>query len=109
MSDQKIPIACNLEALPDIEAHHQTGQELMSQAQQIVAMDDGYEIEFPMATLQLAARFVDGERRCCPFLDFKLLVPPGAQTLRLQVDGSAEIKTFLQSELLPSLPAHLRE
>ncbi len=109
MSKHELPIACDLDALAD-KTHHQTiGAQLMTQAQSLHALTEGYRIDFPISTLTLAAEFVDGERRCCPFLCFQLRIEPAAETLQLHVTGSAEIKAFLTGALLPSLAATLTE
>jgi len=103
MSNQQIPIACDLSALPDHDKHLSIGEELMPQAQNVAELDDGYQIEFPIDTLDLVAQFVDGERRCCPFIHFQISVPPASDTVMLSVTGREAVKKFLTQELLPHL------
>ncbi len=104
MSNHDIPLACDLTALPDRAHHEKIGAQLMSQALRVTALADGYAVTFPIAALTLAAAFIDGERHCCPFLYFTLLVPPGANEFQVQFTGSADVKAFLSQELLPLLP-----
>lgn len=105
MSNQQIPIVCDMNALPDRAHHEQIGAELMPQAQAVNELDDGYRIDFPITALKLVADFVDGELRCCPFIQFSIIVEPAAEVAQLSLSGSLEIKAFMKQELLPHLPA----
>lgn len=105
MSNQQIPIACDMNALLDRAHHEQVGAVLMPQAQTVTELDDGYRIDFPITTLTLVADFVDGERRCCPFIQFSIRIEPAAKVAQLILSGSADIKAFMKQELLPHLPA----
>lgn len=107
MSDQEIPIVCNLHALLDPEAHQRNTVELMSQAVSYLILSNGCQIDFPISALRLATEFVDGERKCCPFLFFKLFVAPGSQTLCVQIVGLHRVEAvreLLKAELTPLLP-----
>lgn len=106
MSKQPIPIACNLNALPDRKHHEQVGARLMPQATAVREQDDGYHIHFPIESLKLVADFVDGERRCCPFIHFTIAVEPAATLLQLRLTGTDEIKAFIKQEFMPHL-SHL--
>jgi hypothetical protein len=50
----------------------------------------------PIPTL---ARWVDGERRCCPFLRFEIDKEPLEGPLWLRLTGAPGVKDFLQAEL----------
>ncbi|NDJ61448.1 MAG: hypothetical protein GYB67_10000 [Chloroflexi bacterium] len=104
MSDHQLPIACDLSALPDRAQHEAVATRLLRQTQSVAELTDGYRVAFPVTALALAAEFVDGERRCCPFLDFKILIAPAATALQLHFTGGEGVKAFLQNALLPLLP-----
>lgn len=103
MSKSQIPIVRNMNALPDRTRHEAVGAELIPQSQNVVPLDDGYQIDFPIGTLKLVAEFVDGERRCCPFLHFKIDIEPSADVVRMQLTGADGTKQLLERELLPNL------
>jgi len=103
MSKQQIPIACDMKALPDREAHEQVGSQLMPQVQHITDLEAGYEIGFPIDARELVSKFVDGERRCCPFIYFELHIPPASDTVILRLHGSGAVKAFLKQQLIPLL------
>ena len=87
MTDQPIPIVCNLDALPDYEAHMNVGNGLLAQADAFVEIETGFQIQLPIDSLLQAADFVDGERRCCAFLNFNLHIAPAATHVVLQITG----------------------
>lgn len=99
----KIPIVCDLSALPDRNHHQQITEALFAQTITLTETDTGYQINLPITTLKLAADFIDGERRCCPFLHFELIVVPVAEELQLYMKGDDEVKALLQRELLAKI------
>lgn len=103
MSNQQIPIACNMNALPDREKHLKVGAELMPQMQLMTEFDTGYTLNFPVNQLLLVAEFVNGERLCCPFIHFQIEIIPQADKVQLHVSGGEDVKTFLKAEFLPYL------
>ena len=102
--NQPIPIACDMTALPDKAAHEADGKSLFAQVLSVSPLEDGYQFKFPITALSLAATFIDGERRCCPFFEFALQVPPAAETLHLQLTGGEGVKAFIEQEVLHHLP-----
>jgi hypothetical protein len=105
MNTPEIPIVCNLNAISDRAAHAQAGALLFAQTASVTELEDGYTIKFPVDALPLAAQFVDGERRCCPFLTFELVIRPAADCALLRLTGTTpDVKAFLKQELLPQLP-----
>lgn len=42
-------------------------------------------------------RWVELERRCCPFLSFALVLPPSGSSLELCVVGRSEARSFIES------------
>lgn len=49
MSNQQIPIACDMSALPDRDHHETIGTQLLSQTLAVIALNNGYQLEFPVA------------------------------------------------------------
>ncbi|MEL6405951.1 MAG: hypothetical protein AAFR81_16395 [Chloroflexota bacterium] len=99
----KIPIICDLSALPDRDQHQQITASLFAQTITLTETDTGYQINLPITTLKLVADFIDGERRCCPFLHFEITVFPVADTLQLHIKGDSDAKALLQRELLAKI------
>ncbi len=104
MSNQQIPIACDMTALPNREKHLEVSATLIPQCQSVAPSETGYILSFPIDSLTLIAEFVDGERRCCPFIHFKIEVAPQAQSVLLHLSGAEGVKEFLEAELLSQLP-----
>lgn len=101
--DKHAPVACNPHALSPEEwaAHQATAQRLF--AVDCIGRDelpDGYAFRFPAAALPLVAAFVEGERRCCPFLAFVVEVPPGETPITLRLTGGPEARAVITAELL---------
>lgn len=99
-------IACDLTALPDRARHDAVGAELFPQAQQLTPLEMGYQVDFPISALLLLAEFVDGERRCCPFLQFDIQVAPATAVVELRLTGAEGVKEFLAQELVTRLPQY---
>jgi hypothetical protein len=96
-----IPLACVPGAIPESQraAHFSLIARLFSQRLKGKApFANGYEYRFAEEDLVDLARFVENERRCCPFLSFSMqLVPVGGLLLRL--DGPVRTREFLDAEL----------
>lgn len=104
MSNQQIPIACDLNALPDREKHKQVTADLLPKTQSVTELDMGYMLQFPVDSLPLVATFINGERLCCPFVHFQIEIAPQATSVQLHLSGGEGVKAFLQVELLDNLP-----
>ena len=84
----------------DRQAHFGLAKELLQQrAQERVALPNGYAICFPVDALEAVARFAANERKCCPFLTFRLEVAPERSLLWLQLTAPGDVKPFLVEEL----------
>src|SRR5262245_54547264 len=97
------PFACDRLALtPDERKRHfqELGPSLRALGKEVKELDDGYEIEFPSdtKTFQLLAEWVNGERRCCPFLDIAIRVERDRGPLWLRLSGRPGTKEFLAAE-----------
>ncbi|HMQ30712.1 MAG TPA: hypothetical protein PKD53_08275 [Chloroflexaceae bacterium] len=97
-----IPLACNPHALSAAEwsAHQATSARLFRELRvSSEELPDGYAFLFPVGAFALVAAFVDGERRCCPFLTFRIDVPPADASITLRITGSAEARAIIAAEL----------
>ena len=92
-------LACDLDALTPTEREQQaaTFEQLRQQVQAVEEQPDGWAVKLPTAadTLLLVARFIENERRCCPFFDFTLNVTPDAGPIWLRITGRPGVKDLL--------------
>lgn len=98
-----IPIACNPHALSAVEwAQHREATDALFQrmVQAIDELPDGYAFHFPADAYPKVAHFVERERRCCPFFQFALILPPADAALTLQISGAPAAKAILLEELV---------
>jgi hypothetical protein len=97
----EIPIACNLEAIPESEReqHLALARELFSAPLHIIRLETAYEFVFPVERLLPVAEYISRERLCCPFWDFTLILPPASQELRLRLGNREDIQGILDETL----------
>ncbi len=98
------PLACDLTALEEAEREAHLAQAaylLGSGALERHELPDGYAFCFAADAYDQVVAFVALERRCCAFFHFVLDVPPAAGPLWLHITGPAEVKAFLQANLIP--------
>jgi hypothetical protein len=97
-------LACDLTALTAHERLEQaeTSRRLRVTLTGIDELADGYAVSLPATgeAIALAARFIDYERRCCPFIQFNLDVVPNGGPVRLRLTGRDGVKQFIQTEFL---------
>lgn len=99
--DEPLPLACVPGAIPEGErADHFAliASLFRERVQHKSPLRDGYEYGFAASDFFDLARFVENERRCCPFLTFSLEVAAGG-TVRLRLTGPAGTAEFLDAEL----------
>ena len=95
-------VACVPSAIPAAarHAHFTLAHELLVvRAEERVTLPDGYAIRFPPADLEAVARFVENERRCCPFLTFALTLDADIGPLWLRMTGPTGTRAVLDAEL----------
>jgi hypothetical protein len=63
------------------------------------ALPNGYAFRFDSVALGDVARFIDNERKCCPFMTFELEVQPGDGPLWLRMTGPDGTRAVLDAEL----------
>ena len=92
-----LPIACSLD--PATLKTRRSGllAELVRAATLREPLDDGYRFRFAAAseTLALIVRVIDGERLCCRFLRFTLVVDPAEGPFELTLTGPPGSRDFL--------------
>lgn len=99
---QTLPLACVPGAIPAEErpAHFGLIQRLFrDQVRERRELAEGYVFRFDPGSFGDVARFVDNERRCCPFLSFALTVAPPAGAVWLELSGPEGTRAFLDAEL----------
>jgi hypothetical protein len=96
-------IACNPNGLTESERREQT--ELLARMATAISrideLSDGYTFRVDEAHLPLPglSRWIDLERRCCPFFHLDLEVVPADGGTWLHLTGASGVKEFIQSEL----------
>lgn len=94
-------LACNPHGIPaeEREEHFARIERLFGSAVERRELPDGLAFSFAAEAFPEAARFVDNERRCCPFLAFTLELRPDSGPLTLRLTGPDGIREFLAAEL----------
>ncbi len=95
----EIPIACYL---TDKQLQARRKNYLDKAAESLIdsaELSDGFVFRFPLAgsILQNLAEIIDLERKCCPFLNFKLSLEAGEDFVLLELTGAEGTKEVLKS------------
>ena len=94
--------ACDLKALtPEQRKEHQKlSRDLASAVSGLRELPDGYTLQINSAKLPLVAiaQWITLERRCCPFLRFRVDVETTDETVSLSLQGAPGVKKFLEME-----------
>lgn len=98
------PIACNLSP----EHAEEWGREmtgLVTELEAVRELEDGYALGYAgdgawEDRLRLLAEFIRGERKCCPFLRFELILEAEAGPMWLRLRGRPGVKEYLARELV---------
>jgi hypothetical protein len=72
---------------------------LNKQAAERADLPDGYAFRFAAGQLLELVRFIDNERKCCPFMTFGLQIGPQDGPVWLQMTGPEGTREVLQAEL----------
>jgi hypothetical protein len=97
-----VPLACVPGAIPAGERsdHFARARKLLLQfATDRTELPNGYAFSFDATALTEVARFIDNERKCCPFLTFEFKVTPDAGPLHLRMTGPEGSRAVLEAEL----------
>lgn len=98
------PVACDLGALEEAERreHVALAQALFADVAAVTETPRGYAFRVPGGAdaLQRAARFVAGERRCCPFLRFAVIAEPAGGPVWLELGGPAPVRRYVRDRVV---------
>jgi len=100
-TQQEIPIACDLTAIPanEREEHETLAKQLFFEAiPERRELADGYAFQFRADEYPQLAEFIANERLCCPFFRFTLEVTPARGPIWLHITGGEGVKEFIQLE-----------
>jgi hypothetical protein len=96
---KEIPILCSL---TDAELQNRRQTVLRKTARSLVdftELENGFRYRFPAdeEVLQNLATVINLERKCCPFLNFKLILEAGSDFAALELTGGKGTKETLVS------------
>jgi hypothetical protein len=93
----ELPIACTLSESEMRERRQTMLNSLRGTALDVTSLPLGYAYRFEPTSDVLAhlSTLVDLERRCCPFLTFRIVVEAGNQPICLEVTGPPEAKAVI--------------
>lgn len=97
-----VPLACVPGAIPAAAraAHFARLRRLFdTEAQERLDVPEGYTWSFRPDAFDDVALFVSWERKCCPFLRFRIDVSPDGGPLWLTMEGPVGTRSFLEAEL----------
>jgi DinB family protein len=98
---------CNLKAFTPEERvrHEQLSKKLREARIEVKELSNGFAFGLQANAMYLAdvAEWVSGERKCCPFFDFRIDLQKDGGPLWLELSGKEGVKQFIRSEF--ALPA----
>ena len=99
MSDSQLPVVCSL---TETELRERRGVLLEKAGRAVLEskeLPDGFAYRFPEGDewLEELTHIIRLERRCCPFLGFRLSVERGGGPIWLELTGPPGTKEFLAS------------
>jgi hypothetical protein len=112
MSQKESPFACDMTAIAvnQRDEHLSNLNRIFAAVEEITELPDGYLfcLSNKSDLLLAAARFIELERKCCPFFDFRLDVEREGGPIRLSVTGREGVKPFIISEISEHLRPNLQ-
>jgi hypothetical protein len=100
--DGSVGLICVPSAIPARERaqHFVLARELLNkQAVERADLPDGYAFRFAADQFVELVRFIDNERKCCPFMTFHLQIGHQAGPIWLRMTGPEGTREALQAEL----------
>ncbi len=101
-ADLSLALTCVPAAIPAAEraSHFALAKKLFTQmAKKREELPNGYEFQFDASALEAVSRFVENERKCCPFMTFELELAPASGPLSLRMTGPDGARAVLDAEL----------
>ena len=94
-----LPVACSLTDSEFRERRNSVLREARQKMLEVKEIADGYNYRFPSDDDSLAQiiNLVRLERKCCPFLQFRITVESGNGDIWLELTGAQGTKDFLAS------------
>jgi hypothetical protein len=102
MMNSSIPMACVPGAISSAArpAHFELLDRLFGQqARERREYPDGYAFRFDADAWSDMARWIENERRCCPFLSFEVKVVAAEREIWVRLRGPEGVHAFLDAEL----------
>jgi hypothetical protein len=95
----EIPIACSLTEKELQERRKNVLEKMAHFLTSVQELKDGFSYQFPAddSILEDLITVISLERKCCPFLNFKLVVEAQNEFVSLELTGQEGIKEMLQS------------
>lgn len=81
-------------------AHFELGRRLFTElAEERTDLTTGIALRFSSGVLPLVTRFVENERKCCPFLQVEIEIAAGDGPLWLRLTGPQGTRELIEAEL----------
>ncbi len=98
----QIPIICTLNDAEFRDRERDVLQRIKAAVLSMNETDNGYAFRFPSDDASFAAlnEFIVLERRCCPFLDFRMTIPRGLGDIHLELSGPEGAKEFIAANFV---------
>ncbi len=99
MSDLNLPIACSLTDSKFRERRNNVLRKVGQSILEVREIENGYTYRFPSDddSLTEVTNLVRLERKCCPFLQFRIIIESGNSNIWLELTGAQGTKDFLAS------------
>jgi hypothetical protein len=99
----KTPVACQPAALSpeEWEKHAELRGRLVAGVTERIELDNGYRfvLDRDRITVVQLAQWVEGERRCCPFIEFEIRQAADGGPLSLSLTGRKGVKELLETAM----------
>ncbi len=99
MNDLNLPIACSLTDSEFRERRNNVLRKVGQSVLEVKEIENGYTYRFPSNddSFTEITNLVRLERKCCPFLQFRITVESGNGDIWLELTGAQGTKDFLAS------------
>ena len=99
MPKKKIPIACSLNDADFRTRRNTVLKEIKAGMRETSEMRNGYRFSFPKdnSWIRKISEMIILEKECCPFLNFKLKINGGQESIILELTGPKGAKEFVST------------